>query len=128
MAPIPPQQARSVARALACTRIVIGTSAVLAPARLVRPWIGRDAALPAATVLSRCLGARDLAIGLGAVLAMRHDAPVRGWIEAGGMADAADLVATLMAFPSLPRTSRWVVAAAAGAAVATAQVVARSID
>lgn len=84
--------------------------------------------MPAATLLSRCLGARDLALGLGAILAMRHEAPVRGWVEAGGMADAADLVSTLMVFPSLPRTSRWAVVAAAGTAAAAGHLVARSVD
>jgi hypothetical protein len=122
------RQARSCALALAYGRIVIGTGALVAPGRVLRPWLGPDAGVPAVGVVSRGLGARDVALGLGAILAMRHRAPARGWIEAGGLADGGDLVATLVAFGRLPRRGRWAVAAAAATAVAAARLAAASVD
>jgi hypothetical protein len=73
------------------------------------------------------MGARDLALGLGAILAMRHDAPVRGWVEAGGLADAGDLAATLLAWRSLPRASRWGVAVLTAGGVVAGRLVSMSL-
>jgi hypothetical protein len=123
------QTARQLAAGLAWGRIALGATAVLAPAVPLRPWVGREIAWrPRAKLLARALGARDLALGIGVVLALRHDAPVRGWVEGGGMADAGDVLATLIAFGSLPRLGRLAVLAAAGGAVALARVAAPAVD
>lgn len=122
------KQARSCARALAYARIAIGTAALVAPRRVVRSWLGPHAEAPAVALLARSLGARDLALGLGTVLAMGHEVPARGWVEAGGLADAGDLLATLVAFRWLPRSRRWAVATAAATTAAAARVVASSVD
>jgi hypothetical protein len=58
------------------------------------------------------------------VLAARRDAPLRGWIEAGGLADATDLAATLISFRRLPRFGRWLVLVAASTGVAASVVLA----
>lgn len=121
-------RARSYARWLSYARVGLGASALLAPTLPARPWVGDDAELPAVRVLARSLGARDIAVGLGTILAMRHDAPARGWVEAGGLCDGGDLLATLLAFRRLPRRGRWGVAAAAAGAVATARLTAASVD
>jgi hypothetical protein len=76
----------------------------------------------------RSLGARDVALGLGAVLALRHGAPVRGWVEGGGLADAADTFGTLLAFGALPRARRWLVLATSAAAMASARILSTSVD
>ena len=116
------------ARLFAAGRTVLGVAALLAPALPARPWVGDDADRPTAKVLARALGARDVALGVGPLLALRHGAPVRGWIEAGGLADSGDVLATLVAFRSLPRLGRWgVLAAAAGGAV-TSRVLAPNLD
>ena len=104
---------------LAGVRAGLGVAALAAPTVVARPWVGRDARLGTVRVLGRALGARDLALGLGALLALRRDRPTRGWIEAGGLADMGDLVATLVGFRSLPRYGRWLVLAAAGAGAAS---------
>ncbi|HWC37875.1 MAG TPA: hypothetical protein VG476_05070, partial [Acidimicrobiales bacterium] len=67
-------------------------------------------------------------LGLCAILAMDRGAPTRGWLEAGGLADAGDLVASLLAFRSLPRFFRWVVLLIISGAVAAAGVLAPSVD
>src|SRR5580765_6643234 len=92
---------------LSLARVALGVTALVAPQLPARPWVGQDADRPSVRLLARALGARDVALGLGGLLAMRHDAPVRGWIEGGAFADAGDFVATLLHFRSLPRLPRW---------------------
>ena len=122
-------QARQVAETIAWSRIAIGAVALLAPTVPLRPWVGRDFAWqPRAKLLARSLGARDLALGLGVLLALRHDAPVRGWVEGAGVADAGDCLATLLAFGKLPKSGRWLVLLSAAGAAATARLVAPVID
>lgn len=122
-------QAEQAGVALALVRVAIGVGATLAPRLLLRPWIGEaTAGTPGAKLTGRSLGARDIALGAGAVLAKRHDGNVRGWIEAGALADTGDLVATLVAFKHLPRRSRWLVLASTVGAVAAGLLVAPCID
>jgi hypothetical protein len=128
MAAVDAERGRSLARALAWTRIALGALLVAAPA-VADPFLGpAEARRAGSRVLARGLGARDLALGTGVLLALRHDAPVRGWVEAGGLADAGDAVGILLGFSRLPRTLRWVMLAASAGAVATARMVAPGVD
>ena len=70
-------------------------------------WIGSDAARRPVKVLARAFGARDLAIGLGVVIALDRGTPVRGWIEAGALSDAIDTAASLLAGGSIHPAIRW---------------------
>jgi hypothetical protein len=122
-------QARRIAEAIAAGRIAIGVVALVAPTVPLRPWVGRDFAWqPRAKLLARSLGARDLALGIGVMLAVRHKAPVRGWVEGAALADAGDAVATLLAFPKLPKGGRWLVLASAAGAAAAARLAAPVVD
>jgi hypothetical protein len=122
--PLPPLSldrpaARRLAAAVGAARIVLGAVAVLAPNAPLRPWVGDSADDHRALLLARALGGRDLALGLGVLLAIREGGPVRGWVEAGGLADTGDALFTLLAWRRLPAGGRWLVAsAAAGAALA----------
>jgi hypothetical protein len=121
--------ARKYAVWLGYARIGLGVAAFVAPVVPSRPWVGAaEADRPGARVFARALGGRDLALGLGVVLAARHDGPVRGWVEGGGMADAGDLVATLLAWRSLPRLGRLGILAVTAGAVAAARVIAPAVD
>ncbi len=93
-------------------------------------WLfsGVDACLPTNRALSRAMGGRDLALGLGAVLAMMHDAPARGWIEAGALADAADVLATVLAWRELPRWGRLAIVVLASSGTAAGVVAARAME
>jgi hypothetical protein len=122
------EQARQLAASVAWIRVGIGVVAMLAPTVVARPWVGSDASRPTSKVFARAMGVRDLALGLGVILAMRHDAPVRGWVEGGGLADTGDVLATLLAFGSLPRFSRWLVVASAGGGAVAAQILAPAVD
>lgn len=125
---IEPSLGRRVGRVIALGRIGVGAVALAAPSVALRPWIGARRGDAGALALGRAVGARDLGLGLGFVLAERHGQPVRGWLEAGGLADGGDALATLVAFGSLPRLGRWAVLAAAAGSAAAAFTVARSVE
>lgn len=123
------RQARQAATALAGVRAGIGVAGIVAPKLVLRPWVGGElGGQSGAKLLGRSLGARDLALGLGAILAERHDVAVRGWIEAGALADGGDLAATLAAFKALPKVSRWAVLALITGAVVAGGLIAPCVD
>jgi len=98
-------------------RQLVGVGFVLAPGLAGSSWIGSDARRRPVKVLGRAFGARDLAIGLGVVIALDRGTPVRGWIEAGVLSDAVDTAASLLAGSSIPPAIRWpCVALGAGSA------------
>jgi hypothetical protein len=112
---------RDAALAHARARIAVGAAFVLFPALAGRMWIGADAARRPVKVLARAFGARDLAIGLGVVIALDRGTPVRGWIEAGALSDAVDTAASLLAGDSIHPAIRWpAIAIGAGSAAAGA--------
>ena len=108
---------RDAALAHARARIALGAGFVLFPRLAGRMWIGTDAARRPVKVLARAFGARDLAIGLGVVIALDRGTPVRGWIEAGALSDAIDTAASLLAGDSIHPAIRWpAIALGAGSA------------
>jgi hypothetical protein len=111
---------RHAATAVAAGRIALGVAALIWPSVPARPWVGVSADELGAQVFGRALGARDLALGLGALAAARR-APsgsrsVGAWYAAGALSDALDVAVTAAAWPRLPRVTRWLVAASAGGA------------
>jgi hypothetical protein len=120
--------ARRAVSTIAWSRVAMGAAAVVAPVTAARLWTGETDRGPLTRVMVRSLGARDVALGLGAVLALRHEAPLRGWVEGGALADVADTVGTLLAFGSLPKGRRWLVLAGSAAAAVSARVLSPSVD
>jgi hypothetical protein len=114
---------RQGAVTVAAGRVVLGLTALAWPAVPARPWVGASADDLAATVFGRALGARDLALGLGALAALqRPDAEpgsAAAWVAAGALSDALDVAASLVSWSDLPRITRWLVAASAGGAALT---------
>jgi hypothetical protein len=100
-------------------------TAVAAPKLVARPWIGAEAGGLGAAVLGRALGGRDIALGLGLLLAARRDRPLRGWAEAGALADLVDAATTAWAFGRLPERGRLLVLASAATAGVTGALAAR---
>jgi hypothetical protein len=117
-------------RAVGVGRIALGTSYLLAPGMALKLWPGRasttDADGAMLRMMSRSIGGRDIGLGLGVILAQKHDGPVRGWLEAAMLADVADAVAILLAIKHVPRTRAVLMlgaalgTAAAGRALASA--------
>ena len=110
---------RHLIRLLAMGRIGLGAAMILVPGRAMRSWLGPSSSQAPTKVAIRALGARDLALGIGTLRALDSgDASLRQWVTASGASDAADAVATVLAYPSLPKRGRAVglfIAAAAGA-------------
>ena len=78
-------------------RIAFGAAAVVVPGLAARVMGGRRGSEGLAPLFARMLGARDVVLGLGTVIALDRGAPVRGWLEGSALADAVDCVACVAA-------------------------------
>lgn len=107
---------RDLARLLSLARIGFGVAAVFAPRRFGRLWTGERTSSVTAKVATRGLGARDIALGMGTLLALEGDGRVSRWLEAQALADASDTASTLFGFRELPPLRRWIALASAGTA------------
>src|SRR5436853_233222 len=123
-----PMRPRELATQISVARMGFGVAFMLAPSLAGRLWIGPDASRPGTKLFVRVLGARDFALGLGTLLAMRHDRPTRGWLEASGLADFADFAFTLMAGDDVPAASRATVCAIAAPSAALCGLTAARVD
>ena len=120
--------ARALAISQARGRIAVGAALALVPGLAGRFWVGAEAQRPATKVLARALGVREMAIGLGVVIALDRGAPVRGWIEAGALADVGDLGATLLAGRAIEDRTRRAVALSAAASALAGAALSRALD
>lgn len=118
-----PDLLRRGATAVAAGRVAIGLAALAWPAIPSRPWVGAGADDLTARVFGRALGARDVALGVGALTALGREAAqpgsARAWVAAGALSDALDVVASASSWRDLPRVGRWLVAASATGAALT---------
>jgi hypothetical protein len=105
-----------IARLVAAGRICFGLAMMSSPSRVTGRWLGRDAGGAGTRVVTRCLGARDLALGVGALAAA--ESQLRPWVAAGIVADTADLVATATGGESLPLAGRLLTGALASGGAA----------
>lgn len=72
-------------------------------------------------MLARMTGARDIALGLGTLVAIDKGAPVRGWLEGSALADAVDCISAVIARKQLsPRAFIGSVGLAAASALVCA--------
>jgi hypothetical protein len=91
---------------------------VALPRLSVSGWIGAPAAHPAAGVLTRALGAREIGLGLGLLASADRSRPLRPWLAAGIIADATDLIASVSAREHLPKAAVPLIVVAAGTGIA----------
>jgi hypothetical protein len=90
-------EGRDLAVSLAGARIAIGVVSLVAPGFVGRTMTGRDGSEGGTRLFARMVGARDLGLGLGLLIALNRDAPVRGWLEASTVVDGIDAGACLLA-------------------------------
>jgi hypothetical protein len=109
----------NLAMSLARGRIALGTAGVVVPGLATRVMGGRRGSDGIGPLLARMLGARDVALGLGTVIALDRGAPVRGWLEGAALADTVDCVACVLARDNISST---VFRAAAGLGAASAML------
>ena len=112
---------RLLATGLALNRVAFGVRFLVQPGPAGRVWIGRAARRDENQVFGRALGGRDLALGLGALLALqRDDMSAQPWLAAHAVSDGTDLVATWLARGSLPSGPRSFALGMAGVSTAIA--------
>jgi hypothetical protein len=86
---------RILAGLISLGRLLFGVAFIAEPNLMERAWIGKQARLPGAKLLTRAVGARDLALGLGGLQALtRNDGSARPWLVAAAVCDALDFGAT----------------------------------
>jgi len=119
---------KKMARQVAATRIVFGIAFMALPDRTGRVWIGRDADRPAVRLLTQAIGARDLAMGIGALVAMSRDAPARGWFTAISLTDALDFACGVAAGDRIPPSARASVLVLASSSALQAAYAATGVD
>ena len=108
---------RVVAFLLSLNRICFGLAYLVRPGRAAQGWIGRTARDPAAQVFVRGHGARDIALGAGALMTLARggEQAARPWLAAQGAADLTDVAGTIAAGGRLPRSGRRFALLMAGA-------------
>jgi hypothetical protein len=110
---------RQMASRHALGRVGFGVAMLLAPGATARAWVGPAGGTPGARVLTTALGARDVAIGLGQLHALRGaGGRPAAWLRASALADAADCFATIRARDEIPLAAVIGVGALAGGSVA----------
>jgi hypothetical protein len=78
-------------------RIAIGVISLLAPQLVGRVITGAEPSGAGTTLFARMVGARDIGLGLGLLIALDRGASVRGWLEASAVVDGFDAAACLLA-------------------------------
>ena len=121
-------EGRDLAISLACGRIAIGVVSLLAPRFVGRTMTGPGRSEGGTRLFARMVGARDLGLGSGLLVALDRGARVRGWLEASAVVDGLDAAACLLARHHI-RTSVFpaAVALAAAGALLSARL-ARQLD
>jgi hypothetical protein len=121
--------AAKLASLYAAGRLVFGAGLAAAPGKVASGWIGADANRPAARVVIRGLGVRDMALSAGALSVRDDDARMANWLAAAVVCDLADIGITL-ATPAdaLPANARWGTVALAGVSALVGAVLFRSLD
>ena len=109
--------ARTVAHVYALGRLGLGCALVATPSFAARPWLGDAADAPGTRAVVVGFGARDVGIALGTLTALWSGRGATGWLRAGMVSDAADLVGTWMERDALPRMAGPGVAAMAAGGV-----------
>jgi hypothetical protein len=87
---------------LAAARAAFGAALVVRPERVGRGWLGEVVDQGPTQVAVRGLGARDLILSAGALVAVTRGSRVRAWLVAATAADLADIAVAVASRDSLP--------------------------
>jgi hypothetical protein len=119
---------RKLTVAFAAARGLFGVGLIVLPSRMGTSWIGPDAGRPPVQIVIRGLGARDVALAAGTILAALTNAPLRPWLVGSLGSDLTDVTSTLAVGGSLPRRARLGTVALGGASAAASAALAASAD
>lgn len=118
------QVGTSLGLALATTRTAVGAVTLFAPS-LAHLWVGPAAQTNGGKVLARSLAARDIALGVGALLSAKRPKRLRRWVALAAVGDLVDALGTITGgVPSRPRVvvSAFSFGAVAAGLVAVSQL------
>src|SRR3954454_16341541 len=118
----------TVALFLARGRIALGAAALVAPRLAARVMGAGRSPAGNSPLFARMLGGRDVALGLGTVIAVDRGKPVRGWLEGSALADAVDCLACLLARKELPPNVVRATVSLGGAAAIAGILLSRRLD
>ena len=96
-------EARDLAVGLSGGRIAVGVVSLLAPGLVGRAMLVPGGDSGGVRFFLRVVGARDLALGVGVLVALDRNGPVRGWLQASAVADGLDAAGSLLARRHLRR-------------------------
>ena len=120
---------RTLLASLALGRLALGAALIAKPSSPVGSgWVGAEAERPATAMLFRSVGARDMALALGTLGALRQGSRLRPWLLGATLADAVDLVATFAAGRVIPAQGKASIAVLAGGAIAGQLTLTRQLD
>lgn len=115
--------------AVSIGRAAFGVAMMVAPERIAEGWIGDAGRSVRVSVLTRSLGARDVALGGGAAYALLRgdDDAARIWLATQAFSDVVDFIGTLAVRERLPDSGVTTTAALAGGSAAIAGAAAATI-
>jgi len=109
-------------------RIAYGAALVLVPDRLTKRWLGPGGRTPPAQVALRGLGAREVVLHAGGLVAAARGGAVRPWLVASIAGDVVDIVATVAGRRGLPQHAAPATALVAGGSALLSAAVAVAAD
>jgi hypothetical protein len=122
-------RARQAAAAVAGLRIAYGAALLITPSNTTKRWLGSDGQRPGGgQVAVRALGAREVVLHAGALVAALGDSPVRPWLAASFLGDCADIASTWAAKDAVPDGSPLATTIVAGGSAALTGAVAAAVD
>lgn len=121
---------RTIAASVAIGRLAIGAALTAKPASEAGAgWVGtEEAQRPVTKLLFRSVGARDMALGLGTLGALRNGGALKPWLLGATLADITDLSATVASGGAIPAKGRVALVLLAGGAIVAQLAVSRSVE
>jgi hypothetical protein len=119
---------RILAASVLGLRIAYGVALIAAPARLTRRWLGPSGGTDPTKVALRGLGAREILLHTGGLIATVRGDAVRPWLAASVAGDVSDIVATAAGRRGLPDGAAPATLVVAGASALLSGAVAAVLD
>jgi hypothetical protein len=107
---------RDVAIGMSRARTVVGLVSLALPGAASRLLFGGGASTPRSRALTRMMGVRDVAVGIGALTSVKERTQGPEWLSMGALADGVDALVALTTRHA-PRRTRIVALVAAASAV-----------
>jgi hypothetical protein len=120
--------ARRASIAIFGLRIAYGAALVAAPARMGRRWLGPASGAAPTQVPLQGLGAREVIMHVGALVAAVREAPLRPWLAGSIAGDLSDLAATLAGRDELPTGAATATVVVGGASALISAVLAVAVE